>query len=499
MATGFSRRDLGKLVGAAALVSAVGAPSGAARKNGIGRAAGEAQFPNGFHWGVATSAYQIEGAHDADGKGRSIWDTYAHTPGKIRNGHTGDRAAEHYRLYKRDVALMKRIGVTAYRFSISWPRIFPEGRGPPNLKGLDFYNRLVDELRAAGIEPFATLYHWDLPQVLQDRYGGWQSREVPKAFAEYSGYVARNLSDRVRHFVTLNETRSFVDLGHRGVDVLVQGNPARIEHAPGLKLDLAALNQVRHHAVMGHGMSVQAIRAMGRTGTKAGPAEALYAAVPAINTPEHVSAAEMATRELNAAFLTVVLEGRYTDSYLTDAGRNAPRYTDEDLRIIASPVDFIGLNVYAPRVYVLASDSPPGYRKVPNNASHPKMLSPWHILGPEVMYWAPRQLHSIWKVKEIYITENGCAASDQIAADGKVYDSDRIMYLRNGMTHLQRATAESIPVKGNFVWSAMDNFEWAEGYNARFGMVYVDFETQERIPKLSTHWYREAALRNAVV
>jgi beta-glucosidase len=456
------------------------------------------KFPKGFYWGLATAAYQIEGSPDADGKGKSIWDTYAHTPGKIKNGDTGDVANDHYRRYKEDVKLMKDMGARAYRFSISWPRIFPNGTGQPNPKGLDFYSRLVDELLRAGIAPFATLYHWDLPQALQDK-GGWQSRETSKAFADYAGYVAKNLSDRVRHFFTLNEFQNFVDMGHRGIEVTVQGKKHSIELAPGLKLEQRALNQVAHHAVLAHGMSVQAIRAMGRKGTKVGPAEVMFCGVPVIDSPEHVKAAETATRHLNARFLDVMQTGKYSDWYLKEAGKDAPRFTDEDLRIIASPLDFIGINVYIPRMYVMPSDQAPGYRQAPMNVSHPKMFSSWHTFSPEVLYWAPRLTHSIWKPKEIYITENGCAASDEVAPDGNVYDADRVMYLRNVMAQLQRATAEGVPVKGNFIWSAMDNFEWGDGYGTRFGLVYVDFKTQKRTPKLSAMWYREAARRNAVV
>lgn len=457
------------------------------------------KFPEDFYWGVATAAYQIEGSPEADGKGKSIWDTYAHTPGKMKNGDTGDVAIDHYRRYQQDIALMKEMGVTAYRFSISWPRIFPEGTGAPNLKGLDFYSRLVDELLAVGIEPFATLYHWDLPQALQDHYGGWQSRETAQAFGEYAAYIANHLSDRVKHFFTINEFQSFVEMGHQGVDLVVQGKPIRIELAPGLRLDQGALNQVAHHAVLAHGLAVQAIRASGRAGTQVGPAEVLFMAVPAIDTPEHVKAAEIATRELNAKFLDVMLTGQYSEDYLKKAGDNAPKFSDEDLQIIASPLDFVGANIYIPKMYVLASDHAPGYREIPFNVSHPKMFSSWHTFSPEVLYWGPRLLHSIWQPKAIYITENGCAARDEVAADGKVYDTDRVMYLRNGMTQLQRAIAEGVPVKGNFVWSAMDNLEWTAGYGTRFGMVYVDFKTQQRIPKLSATWYKTAALRNAVV
>ena len=460
---------------------------------------GERRFPDGFRWGVATSSYQIEGAWDEDGKGPSIWDSYAHTPGKIANGDTGDVANDHYHRYREDVALMKDLGVQAYRFSVAWPRIFPEGRGTPNAAGLAFYDRLVDELLAAGIAPFATLYHWELPQALQDEYRGWQSVETANAFAEYAGFVAEKLSDRVKHFFTINEFHTFVDMGHRGLTVTMGSGEVTIELAPGLRLDDRDLNQVRHHAVLGHGRAVQAIRAHGSSGTQVGFAENITSAVPALATPEGIAAANAATRELNAPYLTVMLEGRYTDAYLANAGANAPTFTDAELAEIASPVDFVGINVYRPSSYVLASDEAPGYRDIPINASHPKMQSSWHLLGPECMYWAPRQVHDLWGARSIYITENGCAALDVVADDGQVYDSDRVMFLRACLSELQRATDDGVPVDGYFLWSAQDNFEWTAGYGNRFGIVYVDFETLERIPKLSAQWFREAAASNAVV
>jgi beta-glucosidase len=457
------------------------------------------EFPQGFCWGVATSAYQIEGAAQEDGKGASIWDTYAHTPGKIKDGSSGDIANDHYHRYKDDVELIKGLGAKAYRFSIAWPRIFPSGTGAPNPKGLDFYSRLVDELVTAGIEPFATLYHWDLPQALQDKQGGWQSRATAQAFADYAGYVAGKLSDRVKHFFTINEFRSFVDLGHRGLEMEVGGGKATVELAPGLKLPPAQLNQVRHHAVLAHGLAVRAIRAQGRKGTRCGPAENITTVVPLLETPEHIQAAQVATRELNAAFLTVMLEGKYTDAYLKACGEDGPKFTDDDLKVIAEPVDFVGINVYRPDAYVLACEEAPGYRAIPLNKSHPRMFSSWQLLGPEVMYWAPRLVQSLWNAKEIFITENGCGAADELAADGNVYDSDRVMFLRNHLAHLQRATAEGVPVKGYFLWSLMDNFEWADGFGTRFGLVYVDFKTQKRTPKCSASYFREAAARNAVV
>jgi beta-glucosidase len=449
---------------------------------------------------VATSSYQIEGAWDADGKGVSIWDTYAHTPGNIANDENGDVANDHYHRYREDVALMKSIGATAYRFSIAWPRIFPDGRGEPNRKGVDFYQRLVEALLEAGIEPFATLYHWDLPQALQDAHGGWQSKETSQAFAEYAGYVAGQLGDRVKRYFTINELSTFVETGYQGAEAEVGGGrTVHIGGAPGLRLSDAELKQVRHHAVLGHGLAVQAIRAGARAGTKVGFAENVAVAVPIVDTPEHVAAAEKATRERNAGFTTVMLEGRYTDEYLASAGGETPRFTEEELRTISSPLDFVGINVYRPGWYVEPSDEPPGYRDIPINASHPRMQSTWHVLDPEVMYWAPRQMQSIWDAKSIYVTENGCGASDVVAADGRVYDSDRVMFLRACLGQLQRATSEGVPVDGYFLWSAQDNFEWMDGYGNRFGLIYVDFETLERTPKLSAEWFRTAARRNAVV
>jgi beta-glucosidase len=460
--------------------------------------AGSRSFPEGFRWGVATSAYQIEGAAREDGKGPSIWDTYAHTAGKIRNGDTGDVANDHYHRYRQDVALMRELGVDAYRFSIAWPRIFPDGVGEPNPAGVDFYRRLVDELLAAGIEPFPTLYHWDLPQALQDR-GGWGSRDTAEAFADYAGFVAEQLGDRVTNFFTMNEFHSFIDIGYQGLEEPVQGEIIRIEHAPGLHLAPAELHQARHHAVLAQGLAVRAIHASGPPGVRCGPADNVNAAVPLIETPEHVRAAEIATRELNAPYLTVMLEGRYTDAYLEACGADAPSFTDEDLAAIASPVDFLGINLYRPHSYVVATDEGPGYRVLPFSATHPKMLSAWHLLGPEVMYWGPRHVHALWNPGTIYVTENGCGGADEPDPAGAVVDTDRVMFLRNHLTHLARATGEGIPVAGSFLWSFMDNFEWSDGFDTRFGLVHVDFETQTRTPKASADYYREVIAHNAVV
>jgi beta-glucosidase len=484
----FSRRHFAKLAGFSALglTAAHAKPAEKAAKAARDRHA-PAPFPKGFLWGTATSAYQIEGAVDEDGRGRSIWDTFAHTPGKIGDHSNADRANDHYHRYKEDVGLIKELGVKAYRFSIAWPRVFPEGTGAPNPKGLDFYDRLLDELLKNGIEPFATLYHWDLPQALQDRVGGWQSSDTSKAFADYAGYVAERLTDRVKNIFTLNEAGRFLNFGYGwGID------------APGLKLPQAELNQARHHVVLAHGLAVQAIRAKGRAGTKVGPAENIAACLPAFNTPENIRAAEIATRELNAGFLGVILEGKYTDGFLQYAGAAAPKFTASELKIISSPNDFVGLNIYAPQFYVVASDRTPGFKVLPFPSSFPHMNSEWLRVGPETIYWAPRLAAKIWNIDAIYISENGTSSDDNLAADGNVYDLDRIMYLRNYLTQLQRATSEGVPVRGYFLWSLMDNFEWIFGFEKRFGLYHVDFETQRRIPKLSASFYRDVIARNAI-
>jgi beta-glucosidase len=490
MAVRVSRRSFARMAGATAFGATtcpLGALPAVASQTGAAQQSNARLFPKGFLWGSATAAYQVEGAVAGDGRGPSIWDTFANTPGKVNGNATGDVADDHYHRYKEDVALMKALGVKAYRFSIAWPRVFPQGGGAPNPRGLDFYNRLVDELKANGIEPFATLYHWDLPQALQDRVGGWESPETSKAFADYAGYVAARLTDRVRHIFTINEFGAFVELGYRiGI------------HAPGLKLPAKRFNQTRHSGVLGHGLAVQAIRTHAKAGTRVGIAENMTICVPVIETPEHIAAAERATREVNAQYMTVMMEGKYTDAYLAAAGADAPVFTPEELKTIASPIDFVGINIYTP-MYVRAASSPLGFETVPHPASFPHMASPWLFVGPEALYWGPRHAAKIWKVKELYITENGCSSSDIPAKDGVVYDTDRVMYLRNYLMHLQRATAEGIPVRGYFLWSLMDNFEWADGYTNRFGIHYVDYSTQKRTPKLSAHFYREVISRNGVV
>jgi beta-glucosidase len=402
------------------------------------------RFPQGFRWGCATAAYQIEGGAADDARGPSIWDTFSHTPGKTFLGETGDVADDSYHRYKEDVQLLSNLGVSTYRMSLSWSRIFPSGIAPVNPKGMDYYNRVIDELLKHNITPYVTLFHWDLPQALP---GGWQSHDTAKAFADYAAYVANHLSDRVHHFMTTNEFLCFTDLGY-GVG----------QFAPGVRLPAAQVNQVRHHGILAHGLGVQAIRANAASGTEVGLAENATVFVPIMETAEHIAAAQRATRVMNAPFL----------------------------------------NVYTPQ-YVRADASPRGFVVEKPPASYPHMASPWLTIGPECIYWAVRNVSELWKPPALYITENGCSSDDVINADGRIDDTDRVMYLRNHLTHLHRAAVEGYPIKGYFLWSLMDNFEWADGYSKRFGIHYVDFKTLKRTPKQSAEWYRAVIAQNEVL
>ena len=327
------------------------------------------------------------------------------------------------------------------------------------------------------------MFHWDLPQALP---GGWQSRDTAHAFGEYAGFVARRLSDRVRRFMTTNELRCFTDLSYKTG-----------QFAPGLKLGDAAVNQIRHHAVLAHGLAVQAIRANAAPATQVGLAENPIVFVPVIETAEHIDAAKRAFRQENAPFISAVLEGAYTDEYLEREGENAPKVGSGDMAIIGSPLDFVGLNVYQPE-YASADASKAGYAIERRPSSFPRMASPWLFLGPEAIYWAVRSVCELWNPKALYITENGCSGEDYADAAGRIEDTDRVMFLRNYLTQLHRAVAENYPVRGYFLWSLMDNFEWADGYSKTFGIYHVDFESQKRTPKRSALWYREVIARNAV-
>jgi len=471
MSNPFSRRSLAKL-GAAAL-AAPALPAVA-----VPPAQASYVFPKDFIWAAATAAYQIEGAAAEDGRKPSTWDTYSHTPGNIFQNQTGDVACDSYHRYKEDVQLLKSLGVNAYRFSISWSRIFPDGDGKPNPKGLDFYSRLVDELLAAGIRPFATMFHWDLPQSLEDRLGGWRSRDTAKIFADYVAYTSKHLAPRVKDFFTINEFACYIDEGY--------GSGTK---APGHKIPRAQFCQTRHFALLAHGLAAQALRANAPK-AQIGIAENPTLCIPVIETPEHIAASQKAMRDLNAHYITTILEGKYPEAYLAREGANAPKFTPDEMKIISTPLDFVGFNIYAP-AWVRADSSPAGYAMVPNSPSYPRMASSWLTVGPDIAYWTARHCADLWKVKAVYITENGASAEDVVAPDGKVYDTDRLMYVRHHLRAAHRAVAEGYPLKGYFWWSLLDNFEWNDGYSKRFGMVHVDFKTQKRTPKLSADFYRE--------
>jgi beta-glucosidase len=477
----FNRRYFGK---AAAMLAAASALPSRMIFAEPAAAAVDRSFPKGFLWGSATASYQVEGAVHEDRRGASIWDTFSHTAGKTYQGETGDVSTDSYHRYPEDIALMKALGLKACRFSVAWPRIFPNGTGQPNQKGIDYYRRFCEALLAAGIEPFCTLYHWDLPQALEDK-GGWQSKATAQAFGVYAGYTAGKLQDLVKNWMTMNEIRSFIDIGYRDG-----------RHAPGLSLSKQKVAQARHHAVLGHGLAVQAIRAAAK-GARVGCAENAEAVIPAFNAPEHIAAAKKAYIEENAMYLTVMHTGSYTENYLRKLGADAPVFTAEEMKTIASPMDFQGLNIYT-ATPVRAADNPQGYVVIPRPKSYPTMASPWLTIGPEALYWGPKLAASELGIKEIYITENGCSADDVIALDGEVYDTDRVMYLDAYLTQLQRGVSEGVPVRGYFCWSLLDNYEWADGYSKRFGITYVDFATQKRTPKLSSKFYGNVIARNGL-
>lgn len=445
-------------------------------------------FPGGFKFGCATAAYQVEGAASVDGRGPSIWDCFSRLPGRIFNGDSGDSGCEHYYRYQEDVRLMKWLGLDMYRFSISWSRVMPDGRGKVNEAGLDFYDRLIDTLLEHGIEPWVTLFHWDLPQKIQDDLDGWQNPDIGQLFADYSAIVVKRISDRVQHFFTINEFLCFIDKGY-GME------PGHGQFAPGKNLSLRELSQTRHNALVAHGMGVQAIREHAARPVKIGVALNPHAAVPILPSAEHVDAARNAFREhdLNAVYLTPLFEGAYPDAYLQNLGDDAPQVDEADMGVISQPLDFVGLNLYAP-LYVRAAEShddQSAYSIVDNAPGHPRLHMDWLYMEPQIVYWATRFMSELWDVSDIYISENGCAAQDRIAYDGEIYDTGRVSYLREHLLAAQRTVAEGYPLKGYFLWSLMDNFEWAHGYERRFGIFHVDYRTMQRRPKASAKWYRE--------
>jgi beta-glucosidase len=429
-------------------------------------------FPSDFVWGAATASYQIEGAVHEDGRGESVWDRFCATPGKVRGGDTGDVACDFYHRYRDDVKLMKELGLDAFRFSIAWPRVLPDGRGAVNQAGLDFYDRLVDELLANGIEPFATLFHWDSPQALED-VGGWRARETAEAFVEYAEVVANRLGDRVRHWITHNEPWVYAWIGH-----------AWGLHAPGRTSEADAV-AVAHHLLLSHGWAVGAIR-RASADARVGITLNLAQIYPATDTPEDEAAAYRRDGEDNRWFLDPVFRGSYPADLLERNELVAPHLRDGDLEAVSAPVDFLGVNNYSRFIVAAGPDGP---RTVGNpDAQHTDMG--WEVY-PDGLHDVLVRVARDYEPAAIYITENGAAFPDVRVHDGAVHDVERTAYLESYIGAVGRAVSGGAPVKGYFVWSLLDNFEWAFGYSKRFGIVYIDFPTLERVPKDSFYWYRD--------
>jgi beta-glucosidase len=453
------------------------------------------QFPSDFAWGTATAAYQIEGAVTEAGRKPSVWDTFSATPGRTLNGDTGAVACDHYHRYQEDVQLMAALGIKHYRFSIAWTRILPDGRGTVNEAGVDFYRRLVDCLLEHGITPHATLFHWDSPQALDDLYGSWRSREIAKDFADYATAVVSRLGDRITHWMTINEIHCFTHIGY-GVDQVPPHAPGTIVHS------LKDVWQTSHHALLAHGMACQAIRAASPVPCSVALVDNFVPTIPIAESADHIAAAQQAFHvfSTNGGIVEPALTGKYSAALLEQLGKNAPDIQAGDLEIIHQPLDAFGFNNYF-ATYVRAIDQTPGYEFLDFPKSYPKLHMPWLFFTPDSTYWGIRHISETLNCPNlpIYITENGCAVEDTVNANGDVIDTDRILFLRQYLRSAHRAVQEGYPLKGYFVWSFMDNFEWAWGYDRRFGINYVDYATQQRLPKASAHWYAECIRQNRVV
>ena len=456
-----------------------------------------AQFPSDFLWGAATAAYQIEGAATEDGRGPSIWDTFSRTPDKVLHGHNGDVACDHYHRFRDDVRLMADLGLRSYRFSVAWPRVQPTGTGPANPAGLDFYRRLVDDLLEHGIEPWLTLYHWDLPQPLEDA-GGWPERDTAGRFADYAQLTHAALGDRVRYWTTLNEPWCSAFLGY-GSGV----------HAPGRR-DGAAAVRAAHHLMLGHGLAAQSIRAA-RPDHSVGVTLNLYAVSPQSSSPGDADAARRIDGLANRFFLDPVLLGQYPADVVRDLREvtDFDHVKDGDLATISTPLSVLGINYYSrhvvaapvpdaePEPYWRAPSSWPGSEDVRFvTRGFPVTDMNWEIDAPglvEILKWVHRDYPQL----PLYVTENGSAFIDEVR-DGQVHDPDRLAYFDAHLRACHEAIEAGVPLRGYFAWSLMDNFEWAWGFTKRFGMVYVDYESQRRLPKSSARWYAEVIRRNGL-
>ncbi|HEY7484860.1 MAG TPA: GH1 family beta-glucosidase [Streptosporangiaceae bacterium] len=437
-------------------------------------------LPAEFVWGVATSAYQIEGAVAEDGRSPSIWDTFAHTPGKVDGGHTGDVACDHYRRWPEDIEIMKRLGIDAYRFSIAWPRVVPGGGGPVNPAGLAFYDRLVDALLEAGITPYPTLFHWDLPQTLQDR-GGWAARDTAEHFAAYAAVVAERLGDRIPRWSTLNEPMCAAWIGH------IEGR-----HAPGVS-DLGVAVNTSYHLLLAHGLGVQAVRAA-VPDAEVGIVHLIHPCEPGSEREADVRAAARYDGHHNRWWLDPIYGRGFPADMIDVYGVKLPERPG-DLDTIAAPIDWLGVNYYNPSV--VADDpggTPPYARLVPAPGTRRTMLD-WEIRA-EGLERTLLRVTADYGPPRLYVTENGSAWVDTVGPDGQIHDPERVQYLEEHLTACARAVAGGAPVAGYFAWSLLDNFEWAYGYDARFGLVHVDYATQVRTIKGSGHRYNDIIRRH---
>lgn len=445
-------------------------------------------FSKDFLWGVATADYQIEGAYNEDGKGLGIWDVYTRLPNKVDNNEKGDIACDHYHRFKEDIKLMKELGIKNYRFAISWARILPNGIGKINEKGLKFYSDLVDELLSNGIEPLVTLYHWNFPNELH-RKGGWLNRESSDWFAYYTKVVVDALSDRVRYWMTFNEPQVFLGLGYqRGV------------HAPFMNLPTSELTQMAHHILLAHGKSVQTIRIHAKKTPIIGFAPTAPCTMPLSDSKEHIEEARNASFDFNeddfifsnSYWADPIIFGKYPSKAFELLKENMPKIEDGDMEIISQPIDFYGANIYHSQEAYSPISSLYDY----SYQGAPKTEMGWPIT-PDVLYWSCKFIYERYQLP-ILMTENGMAGPDFIYSDGKVHDPYRIDFLTKYISSLEQAATEGIPILGYMHWSFMDNFEWAKGYSMRFGLVYVDYRTQQRIIKDSGHWYKKVIESNGV-
>lgn len=449
-------------------------------------------FPEGFTWGVATASFQIEGGAQPELRGPSVWDTFSAIPGRVLNNDTGMVACDHYNRYRDDVALMKTMGVKNYRLSLSWPRLMPEGTGKLNPVGVDFYHRLFDELLGAGITPHVTLFHWDSPQALEDRYGSWQNRQMAYDFADYVSEVVKLYGDKISNWMTVNEIMCFTKLGY--------GLARPGTHAPGTAVHRQKdIQQTVHHAILAHGLGVQAIRAASPGPCQVSLVDNPSTSVPFTHTDEDIAAAHTHFRQMNGDILVPILTGAYDELKVAELGSEMPDIQEGDMEIISQPLDGFGLNIYS-GTYSKASDNGP-YEVVPHAHAYPALHMPWLQVVPEAIYWSVRHTSEIADQPDLkfFISENGCAADDRVNDHGEVIDTDRVFYYRQYLKEAHRATAEGYNLQGYFAWSLMDNFEWAWGYDRRFGLTRVDYDTQNRTPKASFHWYAKVMEHNRVM